>query len=169
MAAISVSNVQFGSVAADIVGISNSYLGEPWTQKSTGAITVTAEAGVTVSGLTSGQYYCIEGRGGPWHASVGLTDQFTYGLSNDGGGSWSGVAGWSGASSAFLLNLPAWGIRVEKADNLRARTFWKATTTSIKIRVADSAGNFGDNGGSFSYKLSDWLDPAIRVSEVRLG
>ena len=167
MSAISVSNVQFGSVAADIVGISNSYLGEPWTQKSTGAITVTAEAGVTVSGLTSGQYYCIEATGGPWDSGEPRLN-YAFAVSNDGGGSWSTGMGFT-VGVGFSLSLPAWAIRVEKADNLRARMFWKATTTSIKIRVADGAGDFGDNSGSLSYKLSDWLDPAIRVSEVRLG
>ena len=144
MAAIYTSNVQFGSRVGDIIGLSNCYLGEPWTQKSTGAITVTASGGVTVSGLTIGQFYCIEARGGPWALNAEFTYQFTFGLSNDGGNTWSFAMGWSGASDVFALNLPAWGIRLEKADNLRARAFWKATTTSIKIRVADTI--FGDNG-----------------------
>lgn len=168
MAAISTSDVQFGSVAADIVGISNSYLGESWTQKSTGAITVTAEAGVTVSGLTIGQFYCIEARAGPWQSGAPNT-LYTFAVSNDGGGSWSGAMGWDVGSSVFGLALPAWAIRAERADDFRARMFWKATTTSIKIRVADGAGQFGDNGGNLSYKLSDWLDPAIRTNGVRLG
>lgn len=168
MAAISTSNVQLGTRSADVIETSDVYLGYPWAQKSTGAITVTAEGGVNVSGLTIGQYYCIEARGGPWTAHPTIPNEYAYALSNDGGSNWSAVAGYSGYDSAFLLGLPSWAIRVERADNLRARTFWKATTTSIDIRVGDGAGEFGDNGGSLSYKLSDWLDIAIRTNGVRL-
>lgn len=169
MSAISTSNVQLGTRSADVIETCDIYLGYPWAEKSNGAITVTAEGGVNVAGLTIGQYYCIEGRGGPWTASPTITNQYDYALSNDGGTTWSATAGYSGFSDVYSLGLPAWGIRAERADDLRARTFWKATTTSIDIRVADAPGAFADNGGSFSYKLSDWLDVAIRTIGVRLN
>jgi hypothetical protein len=168
MSAIYTSNVQFGSRAGDVIGLSNCYLGEPWTQKSTGAITVTAEAGVIVAGLTIGQFYCIEARVGPWQSGEPNT-LYTFAVSNDAGVSWSDGMGYVVNSGVFDLYLPVWAIRAERADNFRARMFWEATTTSIKIRVADGAGQFGDNGGNLSYKLNDWLGPAIRTNGVRLG
>ena len=171
MSSIYTSNVQLGALpSAGTIYIMNVQLGSRSTgsEKDSGAITVTAEAGATVSGLTVGKYYSIEATGGPWDAGIpGAENMYTFAVSNDGGTNWSGAMGWSSASGAFLTHNPDWSSSLVAVDEYRAQMGWKATTTSIKIRVADSAGNFGDNAGSLSWSLRENL--SIFTDGVRLG
>lgn len=171
MSSVYTSNVQLGALpSAGTMYVMGVQLGTRPTgsEKDSGAITVTAEAGVTVSGLTVGKYYSIHSTGGPWDSGgESGENMYTFQVSNDGGSSWSDSMGWSSASSLFLTNNPNWSSALVAVDSYHAQMGWKATTTSIKIRVGDSAGNFGDNTGSLSWSLREGL--GIFTDGVRLG
>ena len=169
MSSVYTSNVQLGALpSAGTIYLMGVQLGTRSTgsEKDSGAITVTAEAGVTVSGLTVGKYYSIEATGGPWDQGLG-DDMYSFAVSNDGGSTWSGTMGWDGYWERFDEGNPNWSTSLVAVDDYRAQMGWKATTTSIKIRVADSAGQFGDNGGSLSWSLREGL--GIFTDGVRLG
>jgi hypothetical protein len=107
------------------------------TELGTGSVTVNDAAGDAIGGLSIGNYYAIESTGGPWTDGIGHND-YDYHLSNDGGAIWA--------------MPPAWCFQSENVDANHTRVWFIATTTSIKIRVADSY--FPDNGGSLGWKLS---------------
>jgi len=137
------------------------------SEKDSGAITVTAEAGMTVSGLTVGKYYSIEATGGYWTNGTG-DSLYTFAVSNDGGSTWSDSMGWTSQfGGLFATDNPDWSTSCIAVDEYRAQMGWPATTTSIKIRVADSAGDFADNGGSLSWSLREGL--GIFTDSVRLN
>ena len=170
MSSIYTSNVQLGALpSAGTIYVMDVQLGTRPTgsEKDSGAIAVTAEAGVTVSGLTVGKYYSIEATGGPWTNGAG-DSLYTFAVSNDGGSTWSGAMGWtSQAGGSFAKNNPSWSTGCLAVDEYHAQMGWKATTTSIKIRVADSAGQFGDNGGNLGWSLREGL--GIFTDGVRLN
>lgn len=120
----------------------------PWYDRgtliSTASIPVTVEAGATISGLTPGNYYCIEGSNGPWND--GTNDHYIYEVSDDGGTTWylPSAAPW--VAYAEIFNPTGDGYQ---------RMYFQATTTSIKIRVADTPGGFGDNTGTLDYTIYD--------------
>jgi len=126
---------------------------------------------VTVSGLTVGKYYSIEATGGPFDNGGGEAGEnmYTFQVSNDGGSTWSaaGGMGWSSWSEVFYTNNPSWSTALVRVDDYRAQMGWPATTTSIKIRVADVADNFGDNTGSLGWSLREGL--GIFTDGVRLN
>lgn len=169
MSSIYTSNVQLGTLptAGTIYTCDVQFGVQPGhVALDSGAITVTAEAGVTIAGLVVGNSYSVEATGGWWDNGIG-SQGYAFAVSNDGGSSWSGEMGWDGFFLVFLTNNPAWSTGLVNLDGLRARMFWKATTTSIKIRVADAPGAFADNGGSLGWALREGL--GIFTSGVRLG
>ena len=171
MSSIYTSGTQLGVLpAASEIYTSVVQLGTVPTENevSSDDITVTAEAGVTIPNLVVGTYYSVEVTGGPWKESVfGSHNNYHFHVSNDGGSSWSGAMGWSGVSSQFFTNNPAWSTSIVDLDGLRGRMSWRATTTSIKIRVADGAGQFADNHGDLGWLLREGL--GVFTSGVRLG
>lgn len=173
MSSVYTSNVQLGALpSAGTMYVMGVQLGTRPTgsEKDSGAITVTAEAGVTVSGLTVGKYYSIEATGGPWDDGSGVEGeelQYTFAVSNDGGSTWSGKMGWTDEGSTFHTDNPNWSTSLVAVDDYRAQMGWKATTTSIKIRVADVAGQFANNSGNLGWSLREGL--GIFTDGVRLG
>ena len=123
---------------------------------STTVLTVTAEAGHTVVGLIVGNWYCMESTGGPWNEGLGST-RYDIALSDDGGANWYGGPPPTGFLAYW--DLPG---------GTHFRGFWKATTTSVKVRVDDTAGDFADNTGSLSAILKNAsLTPIVHA--VRSG
>ena len=169
MSSIYTSNVQLGArPTAGTIYTNNVQFGvQPGhVALDSGAITVTAEAGVTIAGLVIGKAYSVEATGGWWNNGIG-SQGYHFNVSNDGGSSWSGGMGWNGFTLAFETNNPGWSTGLVDMDGLRARMFWKATTTSIKIRVADAPGQFADNTRALGWALREGL--GIFTSGVRLG
>jgi len=146
------------SVSAQSAGVDgNPFNG--WTlggELDSGALTVTDPAGSTVSGLSVGSWYAIEATGGPvYHKPATHPDDWGYGfqVSNDGGSTWSDQLGV--AFEGTFVTPPSWGAHAELADEYRARLYWQATTTSIKVRVYDTDDvEFFDNTGDLGWKLS---------------
>lgn len=173
MSSIYTANIQMGDLpsAGTIYMNSVRYGPRPANYEiSSGSITVTAEAGVTVSGLTVGNYYSIEATGGPWDDGSGIPGkelQYTFLVSNDGGSTWSGRMGWEEEDNTWNMDNPDWSMDLVAVDSYRARMYWLATTTSIKICVGDNPGEFGDNSGSLDYSLRE--DLGIFTSGVRLN
>ncbi|HEY4724026.1 MAG TPA: DNRLRE domain-containing protein, partial [Anaerolineae bacterium] len=105
---------------------------------SSGSITASDGGGSTISGLTIGDWYGIETSGGPWESGSG--SEYDIALSNDAGTTW------------VLSETGNWISWVENTGNYE-RIFFKATTTSVKVRAQDYA--FGDNSGTIDYTLYD--------------
>jgi len=169
MSSVYISNVQLGALpSAGTMYVMDVQLGTRPTGSETdsGALDVTSEAGSTVSGLTIGKYYSIQATGGPWDNGLG-DDTYAFSVSNDGGSTWSGEMGWADFHGEFRTDNPAWSTGLVNLDGLRARMHWQATTTSIKIRVADSPDKFGDNSGSLGWSLREGL--GIFTYGVRLN
>lgn len=129
---------------------------------STGTVDATNGTGVTISGLTVGQWYAVEAAAGPWYNITPIASGdilYCYQLNN--GSGWSAGIGTLAnldtispsrpANRYTPLTPPAWAAHAEEADSLRARVYWQATTTSITIRVHDNL--FGDNSGSLGWIL----------------
>jgi hypothetical protein len=112
------------------------------SELSTGAITVTSESGHTVSGLDAGSLYAIASTGGPWNN--GGPNQLFYSIkiSDDGGTTWVEHAnsGW---------------VEYDESLGNNKQLFFRPSGSSIKVRVADTAGQFADNTGSLGYSLKD--------------
>jgi len=115
---------------------------------------VTDSAGTEIDGLTIGNYYAIEGAGGPWYAvasaGAGYWDLWSIHVLID--TLWDIVGGMdsqngfqSGETSA---TLPV----IEKLSNLYNRGYFQASAESIFVRVG-SYTLFDDNGGSMGYVL----------------
>jgi len=115
---------------------------------------VTDSAGTEFDGLTIGNYYAIEGAGGPWYAvasaGAGYWDLWSIHVLID--TLWDIVGGMdsqngfqSGETSA---TLPV----IEKLSNLYNRGYFQASAESIFVRVG-SYTLFDDNGGSMGYVL----------------
>lgn len=134
----------------------------PGSEISTGSITVNSSAGNTISGLSIGNWYCVESydaydRKPSVHS---YTNEIM--LSDDGGVTWSGRFGANsllnaaadvGPSTGYSTNLPTFAILGEfwGPPETRPRIYFQATTTSIKIRVYDTF--WTDNTGALSYRL----------------
>ena len=105
---------------------------------SSGSITASNGAGSTISGLTMGDWYGIETSGGPWNSGSG--SEYDIALSNDAGATW------------VMSETGNWISHVENNGSYE-RIFFKATTTSIKVRAEDYY--FADNNGTIDYTLYD--------------
>jgi hypothetical protein len=124
----------------------------------------TVEAGYTISGLVIGEWYCLESYGGPWNDGLGGTS-YSFAVSNDGGSTWYGNQEPGGTP-------PPWGAHLEDhPDGNHCRLYFQATTTSIKARVDDTPGAFGDNSGSlWIYKLPAYIGvPLIHETAFQLS
>lgn len=163
MSSVYTSNVQLGALpSASTIYVMGVQLGSRLTgsEKDSGAITVTAEAGMTVSGLTVGKYYSIEATGGPWDDGSGIPGKelnWTFLVSNDGGSTWSGRMGYEEQDDTWNMDNPNWSTALVRVDDYRAQMGWPATTTSIKICVGDNPGQFADNTGSLGWSLREGL------------
>jgi hypothetical protein len=133
-------------------------------QVSTGNIDVTSSTGETVSGLTVGNYYAIEGSGGPFSyntANPELGDAYVLEVKPD--AIWVVLGGYR-TVSGYLEGTPGSGIVFleHRLDGLYSRGFFCATGTSIAVRAADTT-TWVDNGGSLSYILREAFGPGPRT------
>ena len=150
-------------------------------EKSTGSIPVTSDAGALITGTIINQWYAVEAFGGPWSPwGTDATKKFyIYNASNDGGTTWTGRMGYIdviptdplGRYSApeWCTDYPNWGSFGEIVGTYYFRFYFKATTNSIKVRVADSS--FANNSGTLSWKLYDvtadfGTGPALNVDTI---
>lgn len=103
---------------------------------SSGSVTVSSAAGNTISGLTVGNWYAVTTSGGPWNSPS--TVEYDSQLALDG--------------VMFVDSKVGNGIaHVDSVSTYYETQYFKATNTSIKIRVQDYS--FGDNTGSLSYDI----------------
>ena len=121
----------------------------------TGSFDVDAEVGSSVGGMTVGNWYSLENTGGPWD-NGDISDMLQYGwcISFDDGTTWDVIESLLSGDIRHIYIPPACEHTETEATNY-ARTYFKAAATSIKIRVADGAGLFGDNVGSMGYTLKN--------------
>ena len=146
---------------------------------ATGAITVTSETGVLVSGLVIGDWYSIEAYNGPWIAHI---PRPPYGEpTNVQGDNWSFYASLGtffesayqiglgfdrfliSHDSIWCEDLPAWGAFIEAVDAYYGRLHFQAVTTSIRVRVGDQNTLFYDNGGTLSWRLRSSSPDTITI------
>ncbi|MFA7253995.1 MAG: hypothetical protein WC107_05590 [Patescibacteria group bacterium] len=120
------------------------------TEFASGSIPVTDDNGTTVPGLTIGNYYCVEGYGGPWCNHSAFPSQLFWGIGIIIGGTYYVIGGDSylgynsGIASGKLL-------QVDNAFNngKYGRGYWKAENTSEKIVITDPTKI--DNSGSMNF------------------
>lgn len=123
------------------------------SQLGTNTVNATSSSGIQITGLTIGDWYAIEGTGGPWHAggSPPLSgNYYTFDLSLD-GLTWDGPIGFTNTDQVMHLDLPDFVYSGEAVDAHYGRIYFQATTTSVWFRVSDSS--YGDNSGTLGYKL----------------
>ena len=131
---------------------------------SSGSIPVTSDDGATITGLSIGQWYAVESSGGPWAPWAGITPCFyTFSASNVSSGSsgWQGIMGFQDAIPGDPLrralypttyyDYPTWASYYEAVGNY-GRFYFNATTTSIRVRVADYL-SCSDNSGTLIWTL----------------
>lgn len=127
------------------------------SELSSGAITVTNESGETVSGLDAGSLYAIASTGGPWNNGIGDL-LYSIKISDDGGATWVEHAnsGW---------------VEYDESLGDNKQLFFRPSGSSIKVRVADAAGQFVDNTGSLGYSLkaASAIYPTIIPSGVEVA
>jgi hypothetical protein len=106
---------------------------------ATGTVQAGTEPGEIISGLTVGNFYCIEGAGGPWYAGHNSPPgpYHAFIVSNDGGNTWEGAFG-DYADDVVRLDNHLWVDYAEAIDEHYARIYWQASTTSIVYRVGDA-------------------------------
>lgn len=118
---------------------------------ASGTITVTESGGDTISGLTAGLYYALEGTGGPWLEQSSKPNQQNWMIDIFPNLTWCDIGGddYQGYQE---LDPGGDVIKVEHHINIHySRGYFIAAGTSCKIRVSDI--NFADNGGSMGYIL----------------
>jgi hypothetical protein len=127
-------------------------------QIGSGSIDVSSSDGATVSGLTAGNYYSIEGDGGPINYRIPDPSWgFGYVISADVGQGWKIIGGNRYGNSygyGYYLGTPGLGIMAVEhyIRSVYSRGYFKAASTSITTRVMDEV-DWTDNGGTFAYIL----------------
>ena len=137
----------------------------PGSEIDNGAIPVTVATGVQISGLTIGKWYSIESTGGPWsNKYYNLPENPFHNIryfdvSNDELNWYGGPVHYYDGMVFPNMVLPPWAAFMECSEfensdiqQRNNRIYFKATTTSIWIRVSDYL-LFSDNTGSLSWKL----------------
>jgi len=139
------------------IGSIVSYL--PGNVISSGSANATNASGVSIGGLTIGDYYAIDGAGGPFDVGGVGSQSYNFDLALTGAG-FSGNVGrmiitGGGGSDDFYLTLPSGGAFVEAINNYYGRVYWKATLSSISFRCWDynTPSFYPDNSGSLGYIL----------------
>jgi hypothetical protein len=168
--------MQGGSIGSMTTGVA-SYV--PGAEIDTGEIDSTDEIGEEITGLTIDQWYAIECFNGFFTLCDGFWPVICsdFELSNNGGASWSGNVGWACSKvddivGHLSLISPSFAAYSEQVGiDHYGRTYFKATTTSVKIRVHDGPGQYDDNAGILSWRLRSATAPSgvIYVSAVRDG
>jgi len=123
-----------------------------------GTVNATSSAGATIP-VTPGQYYAIQGAGGPWLAESDKPSRLSYTFIYSVDGSvWSGNGvstgiGWSNYNTyPDYTYYDTYGdLGGEQVDDKYGRAFFLASEVNMKFRV--SASNFADNAGTMGYKL----------------
>jgi hypothetical protein len=123
---------------------------------STGTAAGTSATGIEITDLTVGQWYAVEGAGGPFHMHPTLPpyngDFYNFELSTD-GITFSGDIGYNNYYGVVRLVLPSFCVYAEAIDGSYGRVYFQATTTSVWFRCTDAV--FDDNSGTLGYKLVD--------------
>jgi hypothetical protein len=127
----------------------------PGDEISTGAIPVTSEAGIEISGLAVGQWYAVEGFNGYWDPGPGWPMESSKFQLSDGTG-YSGMAGRD-VSGSLHTTPPDFGAFAEiftgSDGKIYGRVYFQSPVTSIYARVGDVEGQFSDNSGTLSWRL----------------
>ncbi len=135
----------------------------PGSEVSTGAITVTSEAGNEISGLTPGQWYAVES----WNGYFSLGDGWAlidsnFDMSQISGSGFSGNVGQyaDGVDKTTphdSTTSPSFCVYSECFNGLDGkrygRTYFLATAESVWIRVHDVPGSYADITGTLSWRL----------------
>lgn len=127
----------------------------PGAEISTGAIPVTSQAGVEISGLEIGQWYAVEGFNGYWDPGPGFPMESSKFQLSDGSG-FSGVVGreTTGVLYTESPDFCAFSETFTGEDGkIYGRTYFQAAVTSIWVRVQDALGDYFDNLGTLSWRL----------------
>jgi hypothetical protein len=136
---------------------------------STGSANANNESGVQITGLTIGNWYSIEGTGGPYTAGSPPwpQEEYAFRLSLD-GVTWTGLIGTatSGLDPTLVpyLDLPSFCAFGEWVDSNHGRVYFRATTTSLWFRTEDQVGQFADNTGTIGYTLYNASYGAKRIT-----
>jgi hypothetical protein len=127
----------------------------PGANVSAGAFDVTAQAGIVVGGLTIGNWYSLENTSGPWdNGDVSDNLHYSWCISFDNGVTWDVIESLLSGSTRFLF-VPLGCEHTEGVGANQAITYFKAAAGSVKIRVADGAGEFANNGGAMGWNLDN--------------
>lgn len=121
------------------------------------------EAGVSLSGMTIGQVYCIQGYGGPWYSPFNEPPYspgpfYDFAVSKD----LTNFSGQLGLITTYdnklilKLDTPSGCLYSERVGGTRyARTYFEATATSIKFRADDNFSSGETLTGSISASLKE--------------
>jgi hypothetical protein len=136
---------------------------------ASGSVAYNSASGATISGLTVGNWYAIEGAGGPL-TNVGLYSVYDIDIDLDGDGSWGD--GWGGyghtPTTGYLLYVSAPDARIVKSetfDDKYARWYFQAPATSIKFRPHGYTGNTAGTIGAAVRNVTVVSSGTITVPE----
>jgi hypothetical protein len=135
----------------------------PGDEISSGTVNANDNNGVEITGLTPGEWYAIDGTGGPWDSGV-EGDHYIFDMSLD-GITFSGRIGKAG-SAGFFSVIPSFAAFVEAIDVNYGRVYFEAPGTSVWFRCNDST--HGDNTGTLGYSLrsATFGEKAITLDDI---
>jgi hypothetical protein len=105
---------------------------------SSGNVAANNNAGVEITGLTIGQWYAIDGWGGPWYPHLRPTEiHYDYIIGKADQSAWSVGEGYNGYYGIFGYGPVGWtSSHIEQINNgYYARTYFLAIETSVRFQA----------------------------------
>lgn len=119
---------------------------------SSGYVQGTDESGVTISGLTVGQYYAIAAGGGPFDQNINMAGKWSYrgGVDVNGGG-WYDLGG--NEYDGYYRSSPAGPMLFFEYAGNYGRGYFQASQITAKFHPTDTPGQYADNAGTLDWHL----------------
>jgi hypothetical protein len=132
-------------------GGGESYL--PGDAIASGTVQATDSTGSQVTGLYAGDWYCVEGAGGPWNPGGGYGDQWTIGVQTAPGGSENMffIGKDNDGVMCTVVNGSGGAAYAEAANSTYGRGYFQSNGGPIYITVGEQSANWGDNSGTMSW------------------
>lgn len=122
----------------------------------TGSVDADSSTGITITGLTIGNWYALEATDGPFYHVADLSLYgYAFQVSYTGSDFGTNSMGWMRRSTGDFYNttIPSWGAYLEDVDGYHARLYFQAQQETVKFRVSNSI--FYDNSETLGWKLSE--------------
>jgi hypothetical protein len=118
---------------------------------ASGTVSSTDSTGDLISGLVTGNYYCVEGNGGPWYYSnvPPLSTQPNYMIGMTGP---SHAGRFTSAGGGFFLVTNSPGVYAEAIDADYGRIYFQKSAAAVYVFIYDGV-YYPDNLGTMGYNV----------------